>query len=179
MSFPCRNFLFVAAMLALSAAAGASTVTYNSDLSAGQNVTEAAVLMPGDEILFSYNVMDDLNIASFALSASGNSAGADIGNITFGFTSPGDTHYTTIVSIGSSTFGGGFLPGVQLSAGDTLSIYFTDGIAHPVSVTLSFLTTAPAPVPLPASGVLLAVALLGMGVYASRKLKPQAEALTA
>ena len=179
MSFPCRNFLFVAAMLALPAAAGASTVTYNSDLSAGQNVTEAAVLMPGDEILFSYNVMDDLNIASFALSASGNTADADIGHITFAFTSSGDTHYPTIVSIGTSTFGGGFLPGVQLSAGDTLSIYFTDGIAHPVSVTLSFLTTAPAPVPLPASGVLLAVALLGMGVYASRKLKPQAEALTA
>ena len=178
MAFLGRNFLFAAAMLALPAAAGASTV-YTSDLYAGDFITEATVISPGQEIEFSYNVMEDLNIASFALSASGNSAGADIGEITFGFTSPGDTHYTTIVSIGSSTFGGGFLPGVQLSAGDTLSIYFTDGIAHPVSVTLSFLTTAPAPVPLPASGLLLAAAVLGMGAYASRKHKTQGRALSA
>jgi len=179
MSFPGRNFLFAAAMLALPVAAGASTVTYTSDLYADDYITEATVLNPGDEIEFTYNVMEDLDIASFALAASGNNAGADIGAITFGFASPGDTHYTTIVSIGSSTFGGGFLPGVQLSAGDTLSIYFNDGIEHPVSVTLSFLTTAPAPIPLPASGVLLAVALLGMGVYASRKLKVQGGALMA
>ena len=171
MSSPGRNFLFAAAMLALPAAAGASTITYTSDLVVGQFVSEATVINPGEEIQYTYNVTEDLVIDQFSLSATGNSGGADVADITFGFTSPGTSGYTTIVTVGTSSAGLGFLPGLELAAGDTFSIYYGDGIDHPVSVTLSFLTLAPAPIPVPASGILLGAALLGMGAYATRKRK--------
>lgn len=160
------NVFFAAAMFLLPAAAGAATVT-TADLTAGEFVSAAGVLAPGDQLEFRYNVLQDLNIASIAVSGTGNSSGLDLAAARFGYTSPATSMFTDITTDGTSTFGGGFLPGLTLLAGEMFSVFFDDGIDESIAVTLSF-QTAPAPIPVPASGVLLGGVLLAIGAFAKR-----------
>jgi hypothetical protein len=165
-----RNQLIaVAALLLLAPTANAATVTYNSNLSVGSIVNEAQVILPGDELEFRYTALEDLSIVSFALSGTGTSSGGDVEDITFGFTSPGTNSFSSIVTVGNTASGGGFLGGLSLMAGDVFSIFFSDGISNPVPLTLSFQTDPPSAIPVPASGLFLASALAGFGVFASRK----------
>lgn len=167
-----RNQLIaVAALLLLAPTANAATVTYNSNLSVGSIVNEAQVILPGEEVEFRYTALEDLKIVSFALSGTGNSEGGDIEDITFGFTSPGTNPFTTILTSGNTAFGGGFLAGLSLMAGDVFSIFFSDGISNPVPITLSFQTDPLPAIPVPASGLFLGSALVGFGAFASRKRK--------
>lgn len=114
-----------------------------------------------------------MNIQSFSLSGTGTSSGNDVADILFGFTSPGTNPFSTIVTILDTSFGGGFLPGLKLMAGDVFSIFFTDGIVNPVGITLAFTTEAPAPVPVPASGMFLGAVVVAFGAFAARKRKMQ------
>jgi len=170
MSFFGRNILLATAILVLPLSAHAATV-FTSAISAGQFVSEAAVLRRGGLIEFRYNVLEDLNIQSFAVSATGNKSGIDVANIRFGFTNPGTNMFTTVLMTGTSSFGGGFLSGLTLTAGDQFSIFFNDGIRSKVALTLSFLTKMPSQVPLPAPAILLMAALAGLGAFAKRKAK--------
>lgn len=172
MSFFGRNILLATAILVLPLSAQAAV--YTSAISAGQFVSEAAVMRPGRDIEFRYNVLTDLDIQSFAVSATGNKSGVDVANIRFGFTDPGTNMFTTILMTGTSSFGGGFLNGLTLNAGDQFSIFFNDGIRSKVALTLSFLTKVPSQVPLPAPAILLMAALAGLGALAKRKAKRSA-----
>lgn len=166
MSIHVRN-LFLAAVAAVAIPLGAQTaVVSTTDLVAGQFFTGAEVLVPGNLIEFQFNVLQRLKIDQFSLSGTGNDAGADLSDVRFGFSLPTTVPFTTVTSQGSSAFAGGFLPGSVFAAGDTFSVFLSDGIINPVSLTLSFST---ATVPLPAAGLLLGPILLLGGVVARRR----------
>lgn len=175
-----RNQLIsVAALLLLAPTANAATVTYSTDLAVGSIINEAQVILPGEELEFQYTALEDLNIVSFSLSGTGNSMGGDVEDITFGFTSPGTNPFTTIMLSGNTAFGGGFLDGFSLMAGEVFSIFFSDGITNPVPITLSFQADPPLAIPVPASGLFLGSALVGFGLFASRKRKLRGRASVA
>ena len=151
MSIFYRNCLVAWAIFMLPIEAYAVTVSHSANLVSGQLVNEASTLSPGDEIQYIYNVLEAFSISSIALSATSTFAGEDIAHVRFGYTSPGTTVYTTITEVGSSSFGGGFLPGLTVAAGDVFSAFFSDGITRPITVGLSFNTKAITAVPLPAA----------------------------
>lgn len=168
-----QSVLVAAAVMMLPFAAHAATITYTSNLTSGQFVSEARVIQPGDSLEFQYNVLENLIIGSFAVSATGNDAGGDVVDIRFGFTSPATNGFTTITTVGTSSFGGGFLPALVLSAGDVFSVFFEDGITNAVSIGLSFESSAPSAVPLPATGALFGGLMALFGLIAMRKRKMQ------
>lgn len=176
MSSLSRNLLFAAALLGMPAVAGAATLT-TTDLSAGQFISVSGTLVPGDQLEFRYNVRQDLEIGSIAVSGTGNSSGLDLTASRFGYTSPATLMFTDITTVGTSTFGGGFLAGLKLVTGDVFSVFFEDGVSEPISVTLSFVTT-PAAIPVPASGVLMGGVLLALGAIARRGRKDGAGSLS-
>ena len=176
MSSLSRNVFLAAAVLVLPAAAGAATLV-TTDLNVDQFISVSGTLVPGDQLEFRYNVLQDLEIGSIAVSGTGNSSGADLTASRFGYTSPGTSMFTDITTIGTSTFGGGFLSGLKLGTGDAFSVFFEGGVSEPISVTLSFATT-PASIPIPASGVLMGGVLLGLGAFARRGRKADAGGLS-
>ncbi len=170
-----QSAFVAAAVMMLPFAAHAATITYTSNLSAGQFVSEAHVIQPGEGIEFQYNVLENLIIGSFAVSATGNDAGGDVQDIRFGFTSPATSGFTTITAVGTSAFGGGFLPALVLSAGDVFSVFFEDGITNAVTIGLSFEASAPSAIPLPATGALLGGVMGLFGAFAMRRRKTQSD----
>ncbi|WP_116134640.1 hypothetical protein [Tropicimonas sp. IMCC34043] len=175
-----RSLAAAVVLFVLPAAANAATVTFDRDLYAGQFVSEGSLLYPDASIEYRYTALEDLVISSFALSATGNSSGLDVNEIRFGFSLPGTDKFTTSMVSGASSFGGAFLPGRSLTAGDVFSVFFDDGITNPVAVTLSFQpAAAPAPIPVPASAVLLGSTILGFGAFASRKRRKQRRSIPA
>lgn len=169
MSFISRKLALSAALLLLPLASQAATVTYINSIQAGEDYSFAAVMKPKKDVEFRFNVLDDLVIPVFAASGTGNSGGIDLGTIRFGFTYPGSSMFTTILTTGTSTFGGGFLAGRTFQAGDQFSVFFSDGVRKKVALTLSFLTQSPSQVPLPAPGLLLAAALGAIAAFTRRK----------
>ena len=156
-----------ASMLALLPfAAGAATV-----LTAGTSYTEVGELLPGGTLVFSFEVAENLDIDFFSISATGSNGGGDIRNVTFDYdTVTGDT-FDLVQAAGGAGGGLDFVAGFgPYRAGDTFSFTFRDGIVDEVGITLSF-ETAPsvAPVPLPAAGGLLGLAVLGAGLAARRR----------
>ena len=172
-----RNFLISAAMLSVPLSVEAATFLKVNSIGAGENVSVAAVLRPDDNIEFRFKVLEDLVIPSFSVSGTGSAAGLDLGAIRYGFTDPGTNGFTTIEVSGTSTFAGGFLDGMTLSAGDRFSVFFNDGIQKKVAITLSFLTQVPSQKPLPAPGILLVAALAAIGAVGKRKQKRAATPL--
>lgn len=147
----------------------APAAVFNVDLVANQSFSDAQVISPGGSVEYAFTVLELLDVAAFSLSATGNNSGDDVAAITFGFTSPPTNSFTTIEIIADASFGGGFLPGGSFAPGDTFSIFFGDGVQNDASVTLSFDTTSPVAVPLPAAGLMLAAALMGIGVFGARR----------
>jgi len=153
----------VAAALAL-APLSAAAVTIN----AGQAYTFNDTLAVGGQVVFDFQVAEDLNVDVFSLSASGNNAGVDVGNVEFSYdTVTGDT-FNQVFVFGQSASAVDFVPSFgPWSAGESFAFTFDDGIKFPVSVTLSFTTIAP--VPLPASGLMLLGAMGGAAALRRRK----------
>ena len=59
-----------------------------------------------------------------------------------------------------------FLVGRMFDAGEMFMIRFSDGVEEPTSMTVSFATReveGPAPIPVPAAGALMVLALGGLG----------------
>lgn len=163
-------FRSVAAAGAITlAATGASAITVTEDLVANTQYTFAQNLAVGGEVVFEFTALEALNIPVFALSASGNNGGIDVGDITFGFTRPTTDTFDIVTVFGPSASGLDSLPGLSLSASESIEIIFNDGIAFDASITVSFTTTEIAPVPVPAAGGLLAAALFGAGWVARRR----------
>lgn len=163
-------FAFATAV-AIPALAGAASVTFSEQIAANQNYSFAKVISPGDAIEFRFTALDDFKIVSFSVSGTGTNTEDDVRDIRFGLTEPTSNAFTTVSSVGSSAAGFGFLPGMTYAMGDVFSVFFTDGITNDVGLTLSFDTTAVAPIPLPAAGLLLGPVLLAGAAAALRRRK--------
>ena len=135
-----------------------------------ESYTEVGTLAPGGTLVFSFEVVEDLDIDTFSVSATGTNSGDDIRNVTFAYDSvTGDT-FDNVFSVGKVGAGFDFVPGFgPYAAGDTFSFTFTDGIVDNVGITLSFETVIPAAIPVPAAGGMLLLALLGAGAVARRR----------
>jgi len=153
-----------AVMALVLAPLSASAVT----ITAGNAYTFNDTIAPGGQVVFDFEVGDDLDVDVFALSASGNNGGDDVANVTFAYsTVTGDT-FSQVFVFGSSAAAVDSVPSFgPWSAGDSFSFTFDDGIDLPVSLTLSFTTIAP--VPVPASGLMLLGAVAGAAALRRRK----------
>lgn len=174
--FSYARIIALAAVAAFVAPVTASAATFNEDLNVGVSYSFAQVVSPGGSFNYVFNVLDDIEISAFSISATGTGSTAaiaenDVRDIRFGFSLPATNLFSVVQSMGTTAAGFGFLPGGSFSAGDTFSIFFVDGIVNDVGLTLSFLTEAPAPVPLPAAGLMLAPVLIAGGVAAVRRRK--------
>ncbi len=161
---------FTAAAVAIALPAMAQAVTVTTDISADQPYTFSYDLFPNTTNEFIFNVTEDLDIDGFALSGTGTNSGVDLSDVRFGFALPADGKFT-VITAGTIAAGFGFLEGGSFMAGDTFMIYFTDGVKNKVGTTLSFDTTSPAAVPLPAAGGLL---VLAIGAVAAARRKKSA-----
>lgn len=155
----------LAVAAALLAPMGAQAITVTEDIYADADYTFAHTIEVGGDLEFSFIFMDDLSIPVFALSASGNNGGEDVGALTFGFMRPTTDGFDLITSFGASASALDSLPGGEFAVGDSLSIIFEDGTNFDASVTVSFVTESIAAVPVPASGALLGVSLLAAGAW--------------
>ena len=155
------------------APASAQAITIDPD----QSYTFADILSPDDVLTYSFQVSAALNIANFVVTATDTNGGGDIATTTFSYYVVTDDGFDTIVS-SSGTLGDADATGAGISfvsgwgpysAGQIFHFMFKENILDPVSIGLSFQTTAVpiAPVPLPATGGLL---LLALGAVARRKL---------
>lgn len=160
-----------AAFLIPFAAHGATTHLQAADIFADANYSFSQTLQPSESVEFRFKATERLSIAAFSLSGTGSNSGADLANITFGFSQPTSLSFPTVSTMGSAEAASTFLMGSVFLKGQTFSIFFEDGIDKPVSLTASFATASVPVVPLPASGMLLLTALLGAGVAGARRKK--------
>ena len=177
------------AALAIAAplAAQAATVSYTDPVLADLGYSESATKASGGSATttfaeFGFTVRETLTIDSFSLSASGTNAGADVTAITFEYLLNG-----TVIQSGALQLAPLFpgqppttksrsayyyfvSPVPAYADGDVLTFLFKGKTTNPASVTVSFATESIEipPVPLPAAGGLLLLAL-GAGVAAGRR----------
>lgn len=163
-----KAFLLAAVTAVVTPAfAHAATVS----LVANQNYTFAEVISPDETLEFRFEVSEDLMIANYSVSGTGTNTGVDLETITFGFSQPTSDGFDVIQVQGNAAAGIGFLEGRTWRAGDMFSIFVEDGIRNDVGITLSFATESIAPIPLPATALMLAPVLLGGGLVAMRRRK--------
>ena len=164
-----RTMLAAVAAITLTPLA-APAITLEPD----RSYTFADVLNPDEVLSYSFEVSAALNIANFVVTATDTNGGADIGETTFSYYVVMDDGFDTIVS-SSGIIGDPDATGAGMSfvsgwgpyaAGDMFEFMFKENIVDAVSIGLSFQTTAiegePEPVPLPAAGGLLLLALGGL-----------------
>ena len=176
--------LATVAGLALASAASAAVVIDDgsspnptnhvvlANITAGVSVTSTQVLAKGDTAQYVYTALERLRFTDIALSGTDGKSGNALKTIKFGQNFPPSTGFPTIVVIsGTTAFGGGSLPGGVLNAGDTLTIFWSNGNVGQVPVTASFSTTE---VPLPAALPLLAGGLAALGIARRRKASAEA-----
>lgn len=156
---------------AMASIASAATVSFTESISVDETYGQSTTIVSGNDLSFEFTALEDLEVQTISLSATGGSAGADLNNIRFGFMMP-PTQSLTVFPSGSSAAGIGFLPGGTFTAGQTFQIFVDEAVdggnANDVQFTLSFETVAPSPVPLPASGALL-LAAMGAGALLRRR----------
>ncbi|MDO5631045.1 MAG: VPLPA-CTERM sorting domain-containing protein [Paracoccus sp. (in: a-proteobacteria)] len=153
----------------MTAASAATTIAAdNTYLSVG-----GIVSAPGTSFQYDYIASEDLTVDQIALSAVGGAT--DVGKITATLVGTSQSVVMSPYTSGLVSFGGGFLSGFALKAGESFSILFDvlagNTLANGVGVQVSFDTMAPAPVPVPAAAGLLATALGALGFAARRKRK--------
>lgn len=169
MRFMSTSALVAVTTVGFVASASAATVT-TSDIGAGDNISVVGMLSPSDQAEFVFEFAEDVVIDMFSVSGTGTNGGADLSAVTFGFDLPTSDTFDTVLSMGSVAFAGDFLPGGTYDAGSSVSIFFEDGVTFDVGLTVSFTTAAAVPsVPLPASGALLGLGLLGAFAMSRRK----------
>jgi hypothetical protein len=158
--------LATATAICLPALASAATIV---NLSAGQPYVFAETINPRETLEFRFTALENLSVQRFTLSASGSSAGSDVGSIRFGFSQPATGAINPITVTDDVASGVGVLPGDTYAAGETFSIFVEDGIRNPVGVTLAFNTAAVSAIPLPATALLLLPFLVAGGVLGRRR----------
>lgn len=162
----------VFALASLTAASAATTIVADEAyVGNGGKVSNTS-----SNYQYNYLALQDLAIDGFALGAVGHSS--DISKIKVSFI-PDSGESTILVPYGSGTnvFGGGFLSGLTMRAGDAFSILFEvlagGSLTRAVGVQVAFDTTTPppAPIPVPAAGLLLVSALGAAGFTLRRRKK--------
>ncbi|MDH2328476.1 hypothetical protein QCN27_16610 [Cereibacter sp. SYSU M97828] len=108
----------------------------------------------------------------FVIAATGKTAG-DLGTVKFGTTYSAEKDLWTW-STPKLAYGAGEIDFASVE--DMFSFFVTTGeTKNPIGFTVSWTTESPAPVPLPAAGLLLGAALLGMGGVAAKRRRKAAE----
>ncbi len=171
MSLQFKNLVLAAAFVAAVPAVSQAATVIETNLIADQFFTGAEVLEPGNALEFRFTALEAFTISGFSLSGTGNNATDDLEAVSFGFVTPTTEAFSTFLANGTVAFAGGFLPGAGFAAGDMFSVFFSDGIDHPVSLTLSFSTQSISAVPLPASALMLGSALMAAFARFRRKAK--------
>lgn len=174
--------LAIAAGVSVSAgaASAATAAAATTSIEPGDDIFALAPLNPGSSVEYNFRAEEDLEIATFSVTANGFSGGSDIQNLTFGIRMQDGTERSTTFSQinrsdrGSLANADAFFPGITLARNETFTFFFADGgnvNAREVIVDLVFEVTDIAPVPLPAAGGMLLTAVLGGGLVARRKKK--------
>lgn len=172
-----------AALFTLGTAASAATLSGNADntdfdLGLGDFFTGSANLYAGEEITYTFDVLDTLTIQRFAVAGTGFDSGSDLMNVRFGYGLAGESDvatspYEQIFEYGSVASAVGSINGQTFSAGDSFFFSFanngdgTDANNDLVGTTVSFDV---APIPVPAAGFLL-LGALGAGAVVGRRKK--------
>lgn len=157
--------LLCAAALAVAPLAASAAV-----IEPGDADSLGATLMPGGFLAFLFEPTEEMTF-NFITAATGTSL-ADLQAVTFGY-SP-----VKADDVGFASFYENVAPGLSAAVGFLPSIttqlpfyvYFFDGVSSNVGVTLSYNT---APVPLPAAGGLLLLALAGVGGAAAMRRRSE------
>lgn len=170
-----------AALFALATAASAASLSgdaanTNFDLRLGDNFTGSANLFGGEEIAYTFNVLEGLTIENFAVSGTDSDGGSNLMNIRFGYGLSGETDvatnsYSQIFEFGSVAAAIGSITGQSFAAGDNFFFSFANnGFGTDSDRDLAGTTVSFAAVPVPAAGFLL-LGALGAGAFVSRRKK--------
>lgn len=158
-----RSLLIAATLLAAPMAAHAVTVT------PGETYGDAFTLNPGDVAEFEFEVSEPTRISPIAISGTGGGT-SDLEKIIFGV-NDFEARFTDFTFLGNVAAAYGVLDGFVATESFTLLLtdILGEGIEDPVQLTFSFGTGVPAPIPLPAAGLLLAAGLSMLGARAAIK----------
>jgi len=155
--------------------ASALTTAASVDIAANVVSNELEFLSPGDDVKFTYTALEELLITGISLSATAAlEAFADpLATVQFGFAFPATEDFSMIVPSGTTAAGLGNLEpadipfsGASMVAGDMFDIFVSNNSAENVVMTV---TVATAPVPLPASVLLMLAGLGALPIVSRRK----------
>lgn len=165
-----KTFLCTAAMIAAPVVASATVV------GVGDSGTLGATLMPGGTLSFLFEPTQDLD---FLFAVTGIGFASSLQSLTFGYSpiASEGTSFTDYLSLGPISVGLGTLE--ALTSDQPFYVYiFGNSAMTPSSISLAYVTEesleVPAPVPLPAAGGLLALALAGLGGTAIARRRKEA-----
>jgi len=174
-----KTTLLAAAAVVSMAASASAAVVGSGALSVGDigiNGTPLATPdLPGTSRTFTFTASEDLRVENFVtVQTTGFSGGADLVFVNYGIDSDGDGDFSAnytgsqITTQGSTSAATAGIPGFDLLAGESFSIFFNYGAGgtNPVSNQFSFTT---AEVPVPAAGLLLLTALGGAAAMRRKK----------
>lgn len=162
-----KTFLCAAAVIAAPMVTSAATVSPG-------DAGSVSGMLNGTPLVFSFEPTAATTF-NFVVTALGSTP--SLSAITFGFSPDVASSVALDTVAGTPVFGFGFATVEDYTSAAPFSVYFFgNGGALNSSITLSYATEGafipPAPVPLPAAGGLLALALAGMGgVAATRRRK--------
>lgn len=166
---------YMKALLTALAVMAAPSIAAAATIAPGDNFSTNFRLTEGGYVSYSFVASEAMNVSQIAVAGTGFSD-ESLNSVTFGIVGSDVTYDFDLIESGSQpdTFGAiGFINGFTANIGDTFALFFTkESGVNDASMAVSFQTSAleaPAPVPLPAAGGLLALALGGMGVAALRK----------
>ncbi|OED49397.1 hypothetical protein AB838_06895 [Rhodobacteraceae bacterium (ex Bugula neritina AB1)] len=159
-----------AAVTALPMAAYAVPVAVDASVDLGQPAYSfSTTVNPGDDgAVFTFTILEAMQISGISVSGSGTNGGDDIASTTFQVVNPdfGPSpfqSFTTSFGVGS---GSAVVSGQTYAAGDQFTVTFVETAENPISYTVSFPV---AEVPVPAAGLLLLGALGGFAGLRRRK----------
>ena len=139
-------------------------------LSPGDNVLNSFNLAPDSMEAFFFEPTENLRVSIISVAGSGFPDGNDLASVLFGVDGA-DTGFTTFSNNGLTSSAEGSLASFFTS--EPFSVDFaTPGTAESVGITYTFVAEEVpfvTPVPLPASGLMLGIALLACGGWAAHR----------